>query len=646
MAFVYKKFTAQDKALIPFNAHKQYNFQSASAASNKVTYFSTQHTSESISNYSTHPLSASIDTINTIKYNQIDKLFYRDFKRNIHNKLGPIHYLKQPRDLYEKANILSIPSGLFGSEIKPQSFYISSSGYEVIDDKLGNLIISGTNLNNYPDDAQQNVFRLDPVKGFKKYDLTIYDGYALYERIFTPVEDDIADDSKLIDPNLHVLEGKFWRKGLVNPDAKTKYTSNQKEYTSIITKEPYEIYKSDEDDSYFFQNIYYNNVTFNTSSLGSIFHKFPKINLNSTTGSYISSPHNEIFNFNKDEDFSISFWITPKNITTSSSLDNNRRYIISKSTTKTIIPLNYAPDLPNTVIEETNSEPQFPFEIYMISQSLYFDRFDGDTKVTVGGLITGSSGTATKTSHILCQNTGSTMQIYFDGNLIASSSAVFAKQTRNTANLYIGSRGKLSTNDSGGGIGSSAIGSTFIINNYGAPGSVRYFNGDINNINIWSRAYSPTTITNISESINASPYIGNIFYQSGFATITHPKYFPILDEVGIGRMVVGPTGSFEIKDSTIKALQFQGTHLIYENEYQCTLQEHEFNQTTNLSARKIKSNKHYELDNFVTSSNFSTYVTTIGLYNEENELLVVGKLGQPIKKSKNTDTTFVLRWDT
>ena len=96
----------------------------------------------------------------------------------------------------------------------------------------------------------------------------------------------------------------------------------------------------------------------------------------------------------------------------------------------------------------------------------------------------------------------------------------------------------------------------------------------------------------------------------------------------------------------IKALQFQGSHLIYENEYQCTLQEHEFNQTTNLSARDINANDPYHLDSFTTSSNFSTYVTTIGLYNEENELLVVGKLGQPIKKSKNTDTTFVLRWDT
>ena len=70
---VYKKFTANDVAVIPFNAHKQYTFTSASAASNKVTYFSTRWTSESIDLYS----SASTDTFNTIKYNQLDHLYYK-----------------------------------------------------------------------------------------------------------------------------------------------------------------------------------------------------------------------------------------------------------------------------------------------------------------------------------------------------------------------------------------------------------------------------------------------------------------------------------------------------------------------------------------------------------------------------------------
>ena len=95
----------------------------------------------------------------------------------------------------------------------------------------------------------------------------------------------------------------------------------------------------------------------------------------------------------------------------------------------------------------------------------------------------------------------------------------------------------------------------------------------------------------------------------------------------------------------INTLQFQGSHLIYEHEYQCTVSEHEYNGTTNITARKNQDKETFELSNFATGSYFKPYVTTVGLYNEEGELLVVGKLGQPIKMSDETDTTFVLRWD-
>jgi len=97
---------------------------------------------------------------------------------------------------------------------------------------------------------------------------------------------------------------------------------------------------------------------------------------------------------------------------------------------------------------------------------------------------------------------------------------------------------------------------------------------------------------------------------------------------------------------TENKIQFQGSHLIYENEYQCTVDEYEFNDTLNISARKIRTQDSSELADFTTSSLFQPYVTTVGLYNEQNELLVVGKLGQPIRTSNEIDTTFVLRWDT
>jgi len=49
---------------------------------------------------------------------------------------------------------------------------------------------------------------------------------------------------------------------------------------------------------------------------------------------------------------------------------------------------------------------------------------------------------------------------------------------------------------------------------------------------------------------------------------------------------------------------------------------------------------------FATGSAFQPYVTTIGLYNDNNELLMVAKLGKPIALSSDTDMTFIVRYDT
>lgn len=643
MAHVYKQFTAQDKALIPFNAHKQYDFTSASATSNSITHFSGRFTSESYDTYSGN--SGSNDFINTIKYNQIDKLYYRNYLSQIHDKLGPIEFIKQPRNLYEKINILSIPMGLYGNEIKPGSFYLSASKYDIIDDKFGNLLISGTLVNDYPNNIQENVFRLDPIKGFKKYDLGVHEGYAtISENEFPDIGDTLLEQDR---PEgwRGVYQKNKWRRGTrIDFNIPTTYTTGQ--------RKPIAIYPLDKDDSYFMNQIHYTNVTFNTSSLGSTSHKFPKITFNNTTGSLISSSHSEKFNFDDTNDFSISFWINPKHITTSGSVgsstiengfiignyvkqlvDSKKRYVISKSRTK--------------------AENRFPYEIYMQSSSLFFDMSDGNTVKSITTPINGLYNNNFKPKHIICQNSGSTMQLYLDGILQSSTTVSFKNTVKNTADLYIGSSGDI-VFDKSGGIGSSSIQNGFQIGNYVNSSSNFYrgFNGDLNNINIWSRAYNGTAITNISQSINGSPYIGNIFYQNGFASITHPTYHSTLNSVGINNLAISSSNNkttFKVSKNSvdgINTLQFQGTHLIYEHEYQCTAEEHEFNNTTNRSARKRKSEDPYELADFTTSSLFKPHVTTIGLYNSNLELLVVGKLGQPVRMSDETDTTFVLRWDT
>ena len=686
MAYVYKQFTAQDKALIPFNAHKQYDFNTETFEANSVSYYSSRWTSESYDVYSGN--SGSDDTINIIKYNQIDKLYYRDYLSQIHDKLGPIEYIKQPRNLYEKANILSIPMGLYGNQIKPGSFYLKSSGYHIIDDKFGNLIISGTNVDNYPNNINQNVFRLDPINGFKKYDLGVHDGYATISELPGPTATkEMAEQGIGYLPPYHYqknYEKNKWRRGTrIDFNIPTTFTSGQ--------RKPIEYYPLDKDDSYFMNRIHYNNVTFNTSSLGSTSHKFPKILFNSNTGSLISSSHSEKFNFDSTEDFSLSFWIKPnpvltlgkgigfaaisptpndvdnvftvENYITKKTTDIKKRYILSKSKTKNVFSHNKK-DFYNTTdfimknfSKEVSAEIQFPYEIYLQSASLHFDMSDGNEIKGISTILNSSATSSiNRLTHVICQNSGSTMEIYVDGTKKSSITTSFKNKTRNTADLYIGGNGSGNNFDNTGGVGTSAIEGGFNVGNYisGSVNGPKYFNGDLNNINIWSRAYNSTSITNISESINGSPYIGNIFYQNGFATITHPTYHYALNSAGIGNMVVEPTPAqlaasnvnpFTLNEDT-EILQFQGTHLIYEHEYQCTVGEQEFNDTKNLSARENKKWPYDKLADFATSSLFKPHVTTVGLYDDNMELLVVGKLGQPVRMSDETDTTFVLRWDT
>ena len=66
-----------------------------------------------------------------------------------------------------------------------------------------------------------------------------------------------------------------------------------------------------------------------------------------------------------------------------------------------------------------------------------------------------------------------------------------------------------------------------------------------------------------------------------------------------------------------------------------------FNYSSNPSYIDTNGN----LNNTTMADSPLTYVTTVGLYNEDNELLVVGKLGQPIRMSDETDTTFIVCFD-
>ncbi len=92
-------------------------------------------------------------------------------------------------------------------------------------------------------------------------------------------------------------------------------------------------------------------------------------------------------------------------------------------------------------------------------------------------------------------------------------------------------------------------------------------------------------------------------------------------------------------------IAFENEHIIYENEVRCIVRESDFNLSYNptlVSGSYISGS----LRNFATGSDFQPYVTSIGLYNDENDLLMVAKLGKPIVLSSDTDMTFIVRYDT
>ena len=97
------------------------------------------------------------------------------------------------------------------------------------------------------------------------------------------------------------------------------------------------------------------------------------------------------------------------------------------------------------------------------------------------------------------------------------------------------------------------------------------------------------------------------------------------------------TGSFTVS--------FKNEHTIYENEVRCLVKESDYNLTYNptLLSGSYTSGS---VKDFATGSDFYTYATSLGLYNDDNELIAVAKFGKPIMMSPDTDMTFVVKYDT
>jgi|TARA_B110000305_G_scaffold70202_1_gene78801 hypothetical protein len=149
--------------------------------------------------------------------------------------------------------------------------------------------------------------------------------------------------------------------------------------------------------------------------------------------------------------------------------------------------------------------------------------------------------------------------------------------------------------------------------------------------------------------------VGNVIYEHGIIVFTGGTRQEGTGESGsygdaeygsgfYGGRTVGNNDSENFVKTSNITCSFSSSFTIYETQYKCTIGESEFNYTLNPSMINSGSNIG-AMQSFATESYFDPYVTTVGLYNNDQELLAVGKLAQPLPTSKTTDTTILVNID-
>ena len=163
---------------------------------------------------------------------------------------------------------------------------------------------------------------------------------------------------------------------------------------------------------------------------------------------------------------------------------------------------------------------------------------------------------------------------------------------------------------------------------------------------------------------------GNIIYEHGIITLfddytIYTGSYYGATSYGAGKYDDSPLlprldSIIPFIDSSNVTMSFSSSLKIYETQYQCTINENEFNYSLNpsiISGSQITkkfSGSNIVNENtasigkpqdFVTSSYFSPYFTTVGLYDKDYQLLAVGKLAQPLQSSPTTDTTILVNMD-
>jgi hypothetical protein len=164
----------------------------------------------------------------------------------------------------------------------------------------------------------------------------------------------------------------------------------------------------------------------------------------------------------------------------------------------------------------------------------------------------------------------------------------------------------------------------------------------------------------VSES-GVGYYLGRIFYDKGIAVVQPTS--------SIANGGLTKDGLCIVQGTTVN-VQFTSSVQLFEHNVKVKINPTEFlystynpsavrpmltgslniNGTTTTTPLELMTSRSvypfFRTDNLIPSQSLYPYITTIGLYNQDNELLAVAKLSNPIQRTDYTMQTFVVKFDT
>ena len=163
---------------------------------------------------------------------------------------------------------------------------------------------------------------------------------------------------------------------------------------------------------------------------------------------------------------------------------------------------------------------------------------------------------------------------------------------------------------------------------------------------------------NLRKNTVTGEHMGNVIYSHGQLIITNYETAKFYESGSTG---YAPS-PYEINGMPGSAsISFKNNLPIYTQNYNIKVADYEYNFTMNPTAQSGSSTYLYSGSNNltgslyfrpsgviadnVTGSYFQPYITTVGLYNDQQELLAVGKLATPLKKPADTELTIIVRID-